>query len=77
MLTQGENIADNGGVRQAFKAYKAYVKDNGKEPRLPGLARYTPEQLFFISFANVRFTIFSHKLSDRLIVEINCPYDIN
>lgn len=50
---QGENIADNGGITQAFGAYRQWVKDNSKEPALPGLTNYTNEQLFFVSFANV------------------------
>lgn len=53
IISQGENIADNGGVREAFAAYQSYVKLNGREPRLPGLEKYTPEQLFFISYANI------------------------
>jgi predicted metalloendopeptidase len=47
--TQGENIADNGGIKEAFRAYQTYVNDNGPEPRLPGL-KYSPEQLFWISY---------------------------
>jgi len=50
--TQGENIADNGGLKQAFLGYQKYVKDAGTEPGLPGL-QYTPNQLFWISSANI------------------------
>lgn len=52
--TLGENIADNGGIREAFRAYRAYVKRNGPEPMLPGFDDFSHEQLFFISFGNVR-----------------------
>ena len=51
--TQGENIADYGGLREAFKAYQNYVSTNGPDRRLPGLERFTAEQIFFLSFANV------------------------
>ncbi|KAL8198491.1 UNVERIFIED_CONTAM: Membrane metallo-endopeptidase-like 1, partial [Gekko kuhli] len=50
--TLGENIADNGGVRQAYKAYLKWVEREGKEPSLPGLD-LTHEQLFFLNFAQV------------------------
>jgi len=51
--TQGENIADNGGVRESFRAYKLSVDAQGPESKLPGLLDYTPEQMFFISYAQV------------------------
>lgn len=54
--TQGENLADNGGLRMSFKAYKNFVNKFGPEfdPGLPGeMSRFTPDQLFFMSFASV------------------------
>ncbi|XP_075013774.1 neprilysin [Calonectris borealis] len=50
--TLGENIADNGGIRQAYKAYKNFVKKHGKEKLLPGL-EMNHKQLFFLNFAQV------------------------
>ncbi|XP_054714705.1 neprilysin-4-like isoform X2 [Uloborus diversus] len=51
--TQGENIADNGGVKQAFRAYRSWVSRRGvEEPLLPGL-NLTHEQLFFLNYAQI------------------------
>uniref|UniRef100_UPI00398E72D4 neprilysin-like isoform X2 n=1 Tax=Pristiophorus japonicus TaxID=55135 RepID=UPI00398E72D4 len=50
--TLGENIADNGGIRQAYKAYQAHVKKSGKDGLLPGV-NLNHDQLFFLNFAQV------------------------
>lgn len=50
--TQGENIADNGGLKEAFRAYDEWVRRNGREARLPGL-KLDQRQLFWVSAANV------------------------
>lgn len=51
-LTQGENVADTGGLSAAFAAWQ---KRNEAEPNqlLPGLEEYTREQLFYLSFGGV------------------------
>lgn len=51
--TQGENIADNGGIKEAYYAYLTWAKKNAPESRLPGLQDYSPQQMFWISAANV------------------------
>lgn len=48
--TLGENIADNGGLKEAFMAYRKYEQENGPEDTLPGL-NLTHHQMFFIKFA--------------------------
>ena len=48
-LTQGENIADHGGLKVAFQAFKNATKDNP----LPDKDGYTPEQRFFLAYATV------------------------
>ena len=49
--TQGENIADNGGVKIALNAYQALLDREGPEPVLPGLP-YNQRQLFWLSSAS-------------------------
>lgn len=51
--TLDENIADNGGLRSAFIAYKKYVKEHGQEFKLTDFKDYSSEQLYFLGFANV------------------------
>ncbi|KAJ0179111.1 hypothetical protein K1T71_004823, partial [Dendrolimus kikuchii] len=53
--TQGENIADNGGLRAALNAYSLFTKRNPitRRDTLPGLPDYKPEQLFFLGFAQI------------------------
>jgi endothelin-converting enzyme/putative endopeptidase len=51
-LTLGENTADNGGVRLALMAYLAGPGAN-KATAPPVMDGYTPEQRFFIGFAQI------------------------
>jgi len=49
-LCLGENIADHGGLNIAFDAFQRWQKEHG---RLSDDNGFTPEQRFFLSYANV------------------------
>lgn len=51
-VTQGENMADNNGVRVAYIAYNEWAKNNSVEQQLPNLA-YNSRQMFWLSAASV------------------------
>ena len=49
-LTQGENIADIGGVKISFLAFKKAMAKKGPQPPIDG---FTPEQRFFLGYAQI------------------------
>ncbi|XP_046465759.1 endothelin-converting enzyme 1 isoform X1 [Neodiprion pinetum] len=73
--TQGENIADNGGIREAYRAYKRLtVRNPSRQQALPGLTEYTQDQLFFLGFAQVwcgNYT--TGALKSKLIEGVHAP----
>ncbi len=52
-LTQGENIADLGGSKIAFFALEKALDRQGPEARAKKIDGFTPEQRFFLSWAQV------------------------
>lgn len=74
--TLGENIADNGGVKAAFRAYKTYIKNHNLQTKLlPGLT-YTSDQLFFVGFAHIWCRkIQPEALIDQLLTNPHSPAD--
>ncbi len=65
-LTLGENIADLGGIKQAYLAYKKWAAAHPEldKPVVPGL---TNEQLFFVGFGQTWCTIQTPE-SERMLV---------
>ncbi|KAF7729759.1 hypothetical protein EC973_003837 [Apophysomyces ossiformis] len=53
-MTLGENLADNGGLGEAYLAWKQrYNSRRYNNALLPGLERFTPDQMFFINFGRI------------------------
>ena len=52
----------------AYLAYRAWVATNEQEKRLPGLP-YTPQQMFWISMANMWCTKTTREYMEQVIVE--------
>ncbi|KAF7635412.1 hypothetical protein Mgra_00005231 [Meloidogyne graminicola] len=52
-MTQGENIADNGGMRAAYNAMKRALEENpmAAQQKIAGMEEFSAEQLFFINYA--------------------------
>ncbi|XP_063660605.1 endothelin-converting enzyme 1 isoform X6 [Pan troglodytes] len=71
--TLGENIADNGGLKAAYRAYQNWVKKNGAEHSLPTLG-LTNNQLFFLGFAQVWCSVRTPESShEGLITDPHSP----
>ncbi|TRY73034.1 hypothetical protein TCAL_01898 [Tigriopus californicus] len=73
--TQGENIADNGGIKEAYQAYEKWVaRTHQKEQLLPGLGKFNQRQLFWMSAANVWCAKYRDKaLKLRVLTGVHSP----
>ncbi|XP_053997359.1 neprilysin-4 isoform X1 [Hylaeus anthracinus] len=71
--TLGENIADNGGLREAVVAYDKWKARHGKEPLLPGFTNLTHEQLVFLSFAHLWCESYTPVSLKWIMQDSHCP----
>lgn len=64
-LTLGENIADFGGIKSAYYAFKQWAKENpASQPSVAGL---TEDQLFFLGFAQTWCSLSAPEF-DRMLI---------
>ncbi|XP_044277182.1 endothelin-converting enzyme 1 isoform X2 [Varanus komodoensis] len=71
--TLGENIADNGGLKAAYRAYQNWVRKNGEEETLPALG-LNNHQLFFVGFAQVWCSVRTPESShEGLVTDSHSP----
>jgi len=68
-LTLGENIADNGGIKEAYLAYKAY---EAKHPEVatPAVDGLTNDQLLFVGFAQTWCSLATPEI-ERVLVTVD------
>lgn len=65
-LTLAENLADAGGIRAAYDAWRNMKKMDGKpDANLPGLEHLTHDQLFYVFFANTWCSSFTEEYNDN------------
>jgi neprilysin len=72
--TQGENIADNGGIKLAYRAYQAFVKSNRLEEFYSNSNSFTTNQLFWITSAQTWCGVFTEEaMKRRILTGVHSP----
>lgn len=72
-LTLGENIADNGGMREAVIAYNRWKTKHGREPLLPGFTQFTHEQLLYLAYAHMWCESYTTASLKWMLQDTHCP----
>lgn len=72
-LTQGENLADLGGINIAYEAFKKTKQGKGTE-KIDG---FTPDQRFFLSWAQVwRANTRPEEMASRIVTDPHSPNEL-
>jgi putative endopeptidase len=70
-LTLGENLADLGGLSLAYEAFKTYSPQGRSLDRIDG---FTPEQRFFLAWAQVwRGNMRDEAMAQRIVTDPHAP----
>src|SRR5213076_819983 len=70
-MTQGENIADIGGVKISYMALQKALAKKGQPQKIDG---FTPEQRFFLAYAQIwRMNIREQEQKLRLTTDPHSP----
>ncbi|KAG8189071.1 hypothetical protein JTE90_025501 [Oedothorax gibbosus] len=70
--TLDDNICDNSGLKQAYRAYVHYVSQYGEEPSLPGIS-YNNLQVFFLQYAQIWCEVLSKEANERYTKDNHSP----
>ena len=68
-LTLGENIADLGGIKEAYSAYKRWAEEHPEQSR-SAVEGLTNDQLFFVGFAQTWCSIQTPEI-ERMLVTVD------
>ena len=70
-LTLGEDIADLGGLKIAYAAFQMSLKGKARPPKIDG---YTPEQRFFLAWAQIwRNKATEQSLRNQVVTDPHAP----
>eukprot|EP00794_Sanderia_malayensis_P007522 gene7522-8355_t len=72
-LTLGENIADHGGLKYAYLAYKSWAKKYPNEKKPDDLKSLNHDQLFFLSYAQMWCQAVSSNVKPYLLAGPHSP----
>ena len=70
----GENIADNGGIRISYEAYQKWQSKNSPQPIGDALDYWTQEQQFFIGYGQMFCSKYTDKEAEsRVKTDVHAP----